>query len=195
MSRTNVPQGVKGAPALALRAVFAGIGQALFLSDRVRRRLSRPDDGQNAALGRVKIPVTQPGAADSPVGVPTRHAPTHMPAVPAAPAQPPAAAPPAGRPAVPAPPTRPPASASAGRPAAPPAAPPTGQATPAPPPASDLPIPNYDELSIASLRARLRGLDIAQLRRLLSYEKSRTGRSDVVTMYERRIAKLRQTGG
>jgi hypothetical protein len=57
------------------------------------------------------------------------------------------------------------------------------------------PIPNYDELSFASLRARLRGRDVAQVRQLLSYEKARGSRSNVITMYERRIAKLTETDG
>ena len=51
-------------------------------------------------------------------------------------------------------------------------------------------MPNYDDLSVASLRARLRNLDAAQVRALLDYEKANAGRADVVTMFERRIAKL-----
>jgi len=52
------------------------------------------------------------------------------------------------------------------------------------------PLPNYDELSIASLRARLRNLDVPQLRQLVEYESAHAGRADVITMFERRIAKL-----
>jgi hypothetical protein len=52
------------------------------------------------------------------------------------------------------------------------------------------PLPNYDELSIASLRARLRNLDVTQLRRLIEYESAHADRADVITMFERRIAKL-----
>jgi len=54
----------------------------------------------------------------------------------------------------------------------------------------DLPLPGYDDLSLPSIRARLRGLDTAQLRILCDYEKSGANRTDVVTMLERRIAKL-----
>jgi hypothetical protein len=57
-------------------------------------------------------------------------------------------------------------------------------------PEAALPVPSYDELSVASLRARLRNLDTAQVRALLDYEKANAGRADVVTMFERRIAKL-----
>ncbi|MDQ2812794.1 MAG: hypothetical protein M3Z75_13215 [Actinomycetota bacterium] len=58
----------------------------------------------------------------------------------------------------------------------------TGRAAP--------PLPNYDELSVASLRARLRSLDVTQVRQLADYEKAHSARADVVSMFERRIAKL-----
>ncbi len=58
------------------------------------------------------------------------------------------------------------------------------------PVAPDLPVPGYDGLSLPSLRARLRYLDANQLRTLLDYEKSASNRADVVTMFERRIAKI-----
>ena len=61
--------------------------------------------------------------------------------------------------------------------------------------AASQPFPNYDQLSVASLRARLRGLDLAQVRQALRYEKAHGSRSDVITMYERRIEKLREMGG
>jgi len=53
-----------------------------------------------------------------------------------------------------------------------------------------LPVPNYDELTVASLRARLRNLDSSQVRVLLDHEKANAGRPAVLTMFERRIAKL-----
>ena len=62
------------------------------------------------------------------------------------------------------------------------------EAVPIAPPIA--PLPNYDELSIASLRARLRNLDVPQLRQLVEYESAHAGRADVITMFERRIAKL-----
>jgi hypothetical protein len=57
-----------------------------------------------------------------------------------------------------------------------------------------LPVQGYDGRSLPSLRSRLRGLDATQLRVLVEYEKSHAGRPDVVTMYERRIAKLESAG-
>ncbi|MGH3274970.1 MAG: hypothetical protein ACRDNZ_11710 [Streptosporangiaceae bacterium] len=56
--------------------------------------------------------------------------------------------------------------------------------------AADLPVPGYDGLSLPSLRARLRSLDAGQVQVLADYERSHAGRADVVTMFERRIAKL-----
>lgn len=59
---------------------------------------------------------------------------------------------------------------------------------PARPPS--LPLPNYDELSLASIRARLRGLDVVQLKVLLDYEAANAERTEVLGMFERRIDKL-----
>jgi hypothetical protein len=55
---------------------------------------------------------------------------------------------------------------------------------------AELPVPSYDSLSLPSLRARLRNLDIPQLRTLADYERSHAARDDVLTMFERRIEKL-----
>ena len=58
-------------------------------------------------------------------------------------------------------------------------------------PAGDAPpLPGYDDLSLPSLRARLRGLDAAALRALLAYEKAHANRDDVITMFERRLTKI-----
>jgi hypothetical protein len=55
---------------------------------------------------------------------------------------------------------------------------------------SALPVANYDELSVASLRARLRSLSVGQLTELVEYEKAHAARADVITMFERRIVKV-----
>jgi hypothetical protein len=79
------------------------------------------------------------------------------------------------------------ASPATARPAAATPAPPT----PAPPtPAPPTPIPGYGDLSLASLRARLRSLSVYQLTQLVDYEKSHANRAEVVTLFERRIIKL-----
>ena len=53
-----------------------------------------------------------------------------------------------------------------------------------------LPLANYDDLSLASIRARLRGLDVSQLRALAEYESKNAERPEVLGMFERRISKL-----
>jgi hypothetical protein len=55
------------------------------------------------------------------------------------------------------------------------------------------PVPNYDDLSLAWLRGRLRRLDQAKLRVLAGYERAHADREAVVAMSERRIAKLETT--
>ena len=56
--------------------------------------------------------------------------------------------------------------------------------------AGQLPVPNYDDLSVASLRARLRNLSADQIGQLIDYEKGHAGRAEVISMFERRLAKL-----
>ena len=55
---------------------------------------------------------------------------------------------------------------------------------------ADLPLEDYDHLTLGSLRGRLRSLDVDQLVRLRSYEKAHANRLPVVTMLDNRIAKL-----
>jgi hypothetical protein len=149
----QVSERVKEAPAQALRAVFAGIGQVLLVADRMRNR----QETKPAGPASDPVPAEKAPAADVPAAQPT------------APAQP----------------TEPSQSAEPAQPAASAAAPPATGA---------LPLANYDELTVASLRARMRVLDQAQLRALIDYENSHAARPDVVSMFERRIAKL-ETGG
>ena len=156
----QVSDRIKEAPAQALRGVFAGIGQLLLITDKLRNKTPA---GQQVPQARAPEPSE------------TRADPA---------------------------------------PAAPAAAPPPAQPAPAPPPAQRVPeardfhktgnvrlitseeagpgapLPNYEELSIASLRARLRNLDLTQLRQLAAYEKAHADRAEVVTLFERRIAKL-----
>jgi hypothetical protein len=129
MGILQVPEHVRRAPLLALRAVFTGIGRALMVADR-------------------PAPVATPLAVSSG-----------------------------------APPTAPPVGD-------------TGMSVTAPAIAEEsdsttrLPLPNYDALSLASIRARLRGLDVAQLKVLLDYEATNAERAEVLGMFERRIEKL-----
>jgi hypothetical protein len=57
--------------------------------------------------------------------------------------------------------------------------------------AADLPLADYDTLTIAQVRARLRNLTVLQLERLVEFEKANAGRADYVTAFENRIAKVK----
>ncbi|MCW2917426.1 MAG: hypothetical protein JWN52_5494 [Actinomycetia bacterium] len=63
---------------------------------------------------------------------------------------------------------------------------------PEPVAADALPVPNYDELTLASVRARLRNLNIEQVSLLHDYEQANAARADFIRMYENRIAKLKE---
>lgn len=58
------------------------------------------------------------------------------------------------------------------------------------PAAEDLAVPTYDELTLPSIRARLRKLTVEQVRDLRAYEVAHQGRPEFVKMYDNRIAKL-----
>jgi hypothetical protein len=58
----------------------------------------------------------------------------------------------------------------------------------------ELPLPGYDTLPVASIRARLRSLDVDQLQALLVHEHKNAERSEVIAMIERRIEKLENGG-
>jgi outer membrane biosynthesis protein TonB len=61
---------------------------------------------------------------------------------------------------------------------------------PEPVAADALPVPSYDELTLASVRARLRSLNLEQVRLLRDYEQANAARADFLRMYVNRIAKL-----
>jgi outer membrane biosynthesis protein TonB len=190
MRLPQVSERIKEAPAQALRGVFAGIGQLLLITDKLRNKPSadqqvpqarRPEPSETRAE---PVPPVPPAAPATPAAT--------VPATATVPAPSPVEKVPEARdfdktgnvrlltseeaPAAPAAPAGVQAQATEAAPAA--------DAEPAAPWA------NYEELSIASLRARLRNLDVAQLRQLIEYERAHANRADVITMFERRIAKL-----
>ena len=237
---------IKEAPAVMLRAVFAGVGQLLLAADKVRARAvgtGWPADrdtpkgqaraqsrwhtlddvrGRTVPLARERThshnhsaehpsagspdsatagpaTATQERPASSTAATPTPVTPAKPAERAVAPAEPAAAKPTAAskpkaakpkaakptavaKPAVGAKPT------AAAKPAARPAAH-TGPTARSESAAGAAPLPGYDDLSLPSLRARLRGLDTATLRAALAYEKAHAHRDDVITMFERRLAK------
>jgi hypothetical protein len=93
-------------------------------------------------------------------------------------------------------PDEPPAADSeivVGKPGPVPSPRPEPDAAPPEPPA-ELPVPGYDEASIASVRARLRNLDADQVAQLRDYERAHEARADFLRMFENRIAKLKNGG-
>lgn len=166
---------IKEAPAVMLRAVFAGVGQLLLAADKVRSRAAgtswpsdrtAPEDRARAQSRWHTLDDTRSGTVPlarerarshnySQHTSSTKPVAQDAPAVPAAPAV--DQDPPAG---------------------------PDAPAAQAPP------LPGYDDLSLPSLRARMRVLDAATLRALLAYEKAHAHRDDVITMFERRLAKI-----
>jgi len=189
----RVPQ-VKEAPAQALRAMFAGIGQLLSVSDKIRNK-SAPAPASAGAETATPERVARETAAPETPAPETVASEAVVPAT----VTPEAEAPEAEAPETVASETVTPEAVVpepvAAEPVAPEAEPEAAQAPAAAPvsaaaPAGELPLANYDDLSIASLRARLRNLSAEQLTQLIDYEKGHAARPDVITMFERRIAKL-----
>jgi hypothetical protein len=190
----QVAERVKEAPAQALRTVFSGIGQVLLVADRIKNRAAEPERAQPAAAASparsgpgqgVAGDETRSRSLDETGNVRLLSEEDLPPAKSAEAAEPLAAEPERAAAEAPAAKAKPPAAEAKPPPAK--AKPPA--AKPAPDQAA-LPVPNYDDLTLASLRARLRNLDQSQVRMLLDYEKAHAGRPDVLTMFERRIAKM-----
>ena len=158
----QVKERVKESPASALRAMFAGIGSMLFVKDKIRHKADAENSTpETEAAGPATAAAAETAAAPEPVVAETVAAQTT---------------------AVPDVSTGPETTAAPEPTAAP-------EATVAPT-AAALPLANYDELTIASLRARLRNLSAEQLTELIGYEKEHANREDVISMFERRITKL-----
>src|SRR5690606_20697874 len=55
------------------------------------------------------------------------------------------------------------------------------------------PLPGYANLTMASLRARLRNKSADDIRALIAYEKATSNRPNIIKMYENRLAKITAT--
>jgi len=158
---------IKEAPVVMLRAVFAGIGQLLLTADKVRTR----------AAEQVWTP-DQPAGPAGPGPSPSWPA-TATKTAPATKATTTTRTAPADK-----------ATATAKPAPAAKAAPPAKAASPAKPAPTAPPLPGYDDLSLPSLRARLRTLDATGIKAMLDYEKTHARRDEVISMLERRLAKI-----
>jgi len=163
----QVKERVKESPASALRAMFAGIGSMLFVKDKIRHKAGAENS----------TPQTEAAAPATAAAAETSAAPETVTPETVTPET--AAAETTAVPDV----STGPETAAAPEPTAAP------EATVAPA-AAALPLANYDELTIASLRARLRNLSAEQLTELIGYEREHANREDVISMFERRITKL-----
>jgi len=198
----QVSERIKEAPAQALRGVFAGIGQLLLITDKLRNKT--PADAQVPQTRAPEPTEKHEAAAQAQAAAPPAAAQAQAAAPPAAPQAPAGDHAPEARDfdktgnvrlldndkagtdtAAPA------SAATEDSPATAETPVPTAtEATPADAQATAMPLPNYDALTVASLRARLRNLDVTQVRQLAEYEKTHAARADVIVMFERRIAKL-----
>ena len=59
----------------------------------------------------------------------------------------------------------------------------------------ELPLPDYDHMTLGSLRGRLRSLTVEELVAVRDYEKAHADRLPVITLLENRIVKLAVDGG
>jgi hypothetical protein len=174
----QVSERVKELPAQALRGVFAGIGQLLLIADKL---MNKTPPGQQVPQARG--PERPETAADGPKAAPAVETANAAPAVKA----------PEARDLDESGNVRLLSGAATASEAPVTAEAPVAAEAPAAQD-EDVPLPNYDELSVASLRARLRNLDAAQVKQIVEYERAHAARADVITMFERRIAKL-EAGG
>src|SRR3984885_9395866 len=188
----QVSERVKEAPAQALRAMFAGIGQLLAASDKLRGK-SATDEASAEAKAAAPKTVTPETVTPETVTPETVTPETVTPktvtpeTVTPETVTPETVTPETVTPKTVTPETVTPETGGGHVKLLP------GDAAPAAAPAASteaLPLPNYDGLTIASLRARLRNLSADQLAQLVDYEKSHANRADVVQMFERRITKL-----
>ena len=169
----SVPQ-TKDRPASALRAVFAGIGSLLSVKDKLSGKdkvrskpaAEAPADDAAPAAEAVAPETTAETVAAEPETVAVETIAEPAPAAEAAPAakaaEPEAVA----------------ETAAAAEPSAAPAA------------AAELPLENYEELTVASLRARLRNLSNEDLVQLKEYEAAHQNRPEVIKMFQNRLIKM-----
>jgi hypothetical protein len=186
MGSPQIPDQVKKAPTLALRALFAGIGKILVAADRPQG--ASATGPKHAAPGRraFRTPATtsqrgEPRRSPDETGNVRLLAAEEL----------------AGRVVLT------PDGVSPGQKDE--AVPGVQQATIAPVPTQpltgnvpvgaslvihELPLPGYETMSVAAIRARLRTLDVDQLQALLVHEQKNAARPEVMAMIDRRIEKI-----
>jgi hypothetical protein len=195
----SAPQ-IKERPASMLRAMFAGFGSLMSVMDKVR--------GKPAAEAPSDAEASAPATTPAPEGTATTVAETAAPetAVPETVVEPEVSTGPetvvaesvapeatAESEAAVAPETVAPETVAAETVAAEVSAGPETVAAEIPvaaEPSGELPLANYDELTVASLRARLRNLSNDDLSQLMTYERAHQDRPEVIKMFQNRLIKM-----
>ena len=171
----SVPQKEKQGPASMLRAVFAGFGSLMSVMDRVRNKPAAEAPADTEAPAAATTPAPEDAAAPKDTATPetvVAETTTESETV-AATTEPAAEA------------VAEPVAAAEPAPAAEPKA-----AAPEPEAGGALPLANYDELSVASLRARLRNLSNDDLSQLMTHERAHQNRPEVIKMFQNRLIKM-----
>jgi hypothetical protein len=181
----SAPQMKEGPASSMLRAMFAGFGSLMSVMDRVRNKPAAEAPADTEAPAAASTPAPEDAAA-------TKDTATQETSVAETSAAPEASAGPAT--VVAATTAQPETSASPDatpEPETQAPEPTAGPETSASPDASSaLPLANYDELSVASLRARLRNLSNDDLTLLMTYEKAHRNRPEVIKMFQNRLIKM-----
>jgi hypothetical protein len=172
----SVPQ-VKEGPASMLRAMFAGFGSLLSVMDKVRAKPAAE------APADAEAPTAATTQAPEDTAAPEAEATADPAAVAAEVTTAPETAVAAEAPAEPVAPAAPEVPVAAEVPVAP-------ESSAGPETSGALPLANYDELTVASLRARLRNLSNDDLTRLMSYEREHQNRPEVIKMFQNRLIKM-----
>ena len=182
----SAPQMKEGPASSMLRAMFAGFGSLMSVMDRVRNKPAAEAPADTEAPAAASTPAPEDAAAPKDTA-------TQETSVAETSAAPEASAGPATvvaetiatpeTPAAPEATSEPETSAAAEATAGP-------ETSASPDASSALPLANYDELSVASLRARLRNLSNDDLTQLMTYEKAHQNRPEVIKMFQNRLLKM-----
>ena len=167
----SAPQMKEGPASSMLRAMFAGFGSLMSVMDRVRNKPPAEDPADAEAPAAAATPAPEDTAAAEDTATPGTVAPETV--------DPETVALQTVAPETVV------AESSAASAAS--AAPETSAAAE---PSDALPLANYDELSVASLRARLRNLTNDDLNQLMAYEKAHQDRPEVIKMFQNRLVKM-----
>jgi outer membrane biosynthesis protein TonB len=188
----SAPQMKEGPASSMLRAMFAGFGSLMSVMDRVRNKPAAEAPADTKAPAAATTPAPEEAAAPKDIAAPETVAAETI-AEPETVAAPEAAPVPKPEPAAvaPEPVAAPEPAAVAPEPvAAPEPAAVVTETSAAPEAAGALPLANYDELTVASLRARLRNLSNDDLNQLMTYERARQNRPEVIKMFQNRLIKM-----